>query len=191
MEPLIIGEQPQSTLPRVSLMGPMGIGKTTALRSLCGEEMASSDVPNLDRASHSKEFTTVGAEFGEIDLGGGERVQICGCPGQERFDFVRHWMLSVSMGIFIMVDLNDPNAHIHATVLLDEVSALERKPLALILSARPSSDSQVNHFSRQLRESGYGVIPVLQADPRDKQQLIDALAVLVAMLSLNNEGVQA
>jgi signal recognition particle receptor subunit beta len=185
------GDSAVLSLPRVSLLGPMGIGKTTALRSLCGEEMASSDVPNLDRASHSKEFTTVGAEFGEIDLGDGERVQICGCPGQERFDFVRHWMLSVSMGIFVMVDLSDPNAFIHASVLLDEVLALDRKPLALILSARPSTDSQVNHFSRQLREGGYGVIPILQADPRNKQQLLDALGVLVAMLSLNSEGAQA
>ena len=76
--------QPGQGLLRVSLLGPMGIGKTTALRSLCGEFMAGSDVRNLDRAAHSKEFTTVGAEFGEIDLGSGERLQLVGSPGQDR-----------------------------------------------------------------------------------------------------------
>ena len=58
-----IPTQPGQGLLRVSLLGPMGIGKTTALRSLCGQLMAGSDVPNLDKAAHSKEFTTVGAEF--------------------------------------------------------------------------------------------------------------------------------
>lgn len=69
-----MSDQPGAGLVRVSLIGPMGIGKTTALRSLCGALMAATDVPNLDRAAHSKEFTTVGAEFGEIDLG-----EECGC----------------------------------------------------------------------------------------------------------------
>jgi hypothetical protein len=46
--------------------------------------MAGSDVRNLDKATHSKEFTTVGAEFGEIDLGSGERLQLVGSPGQDR-----------------------------------------------------------------------------------------------------------
>lgn len=78
---LWMSAQPAAGLVRVSLVGPMGIGKTTALRSLCGEFMAGSDVRNLDRAAHSKEFTTVGAEFGEIDLGSGERLQLVGSPG--------------------------------------------------------------------------------------------------------------
>ena len=43
--------QPGQGLLRVSLLGPMGIGKTTALRSLCGELMAGSDVRNLDKAA--------------------------------------------------------------------------------------------------------------------------------------------
>ena len=98
--------QQKMSLPRIALCGPMGIGKTTAVRSLCGELMSNSDVRNLDRASHSKDFTTMGTEFGEIDLGDNERVQICGCPGQERFSFVRQWVLSVSMGVFIMADMN-------------------------------------------------------------------------------------
>ncbi|MCW0038243.1 hypothetical protein OIO03_22375, partial [Acinetobacter baumannii] len=78
-----MSDQPRAGLVRVSLIGPMGIGKTTALRSLCGALMAATDVPNLDRAAHSKEFTTVGAEFGEIDLGEGMRLQLVGSPGQD------------------------------------------------------------------------------------------------------------
>ena len=76
-----------SPMPRIAFMGPMGVGKTTAIRALCGDDMVASDVPNLDRQSHAKEFTTVGAEFGQIDLGDGEFVQVCGCPGQDASTF--------------------------------------------------------------------------------------------------------
>lgn len=105
-----MSDHPGAGLVRVSLIGPMGIGKTTALRSLCGALMAATDVPNLDRAAHSKEFTTVGAEFGEIDLGEGMRLQLVGSPGQDRFDFVRRWVLNASVGVLLMVDVGDASA---------------------------------------------------------------------------------
>ncbi|MEG0920244.1 MAG: GTPase [Comamonas sp.] len=180
--------QQKRSIPRIALCGPMGIGKTTAVRALCGDLMSTSDVKNLDRASHTKDFTTVGTEFGEIDLGGGERVQICGCPGQERFSFVRQWVLSVSMGVFIMVDMNDPKSLEEATHILDEVSKLDSAPVTLILSARDASATQIETFAQGVYSAGYGVIPVLQADPRDRNQLLEVMSVLVSMLSLQSEN---
>lgn len=174
-------------MPRISFMGPMGIGKTTAIRALCGDNMVTSDVPNLDRAAHAKEFTTVGAEFGEIDLGDGERVQVCGCPGQDRFDFLRHWVLSVSVGVFIMVDVNAADAVPATGALLAEAAAAERPPLTLVLSTRPALPEQMQAFAAGLQASGYGVVPVLQVDVRQRAQVLQALGVLVSMLSLSSE----
>lgn len=175
-------------LPRIALCGPMGIGKTTALRSLCGTLMSSSDVRNLDLAAHSKELTTVGTEFGEIDLGEGELIQICGCPGQERFSFVRQWVLSVSMGIFIMTDVNDPHSLAETNHILEEIRQLPTSPVTLVLSARPAATEQIETFAQGVYSAGYGVIPVLEADPRDRAQLLDAMSVLVSMLSLQSEN---
>ena len=174
-------------MPRISFMGPMGIGKTTAIRALCGDNMVASDVPNLDRAAHAKEFTTVGAEFGEIDLGDGERVQVCGCPGQDRFDFLRDWVLSVSVGVFIMVDVNAADAVPATGALLAEAAAAERPPLTLVLSTRPALPEQMQAFAAGLQASGYGVVPVLQVDVRQRAQVLQALGVLVSMLSLSSE----
>lgn len=174
-------------MPRISFIGPMGIGKTTAIRALCGDNMVTSDVPNLDRAAHAKEFTTVGAEFGEIDLGDGERVQVCGCPGQDRFDFLRDWVLSVSVGVFIMVDVNAADAVPATGALLAEAAAAERPPLTLVLSTRPALPEQMQAFAAGLQASGYGVVPVLQVDVRQRAQVLQALGVLVSMLSLSSE----
>lgn len=175
-------------LPRIALCGPMGIGKTTAVRSLCGSLMSSSDVRNLDLAAHSKELTTVGTEFGEIDLGGGEVVQICGCPGQERFSFVRQWVLSVSLGVFIMVDMNAHTSLGETLHILEEIRQLPTAPVALVLSARPATTEQIETFAQGVYSAGYGVVPVLEADPRERAQLLDAMGVLVSMLSLQSEN---
>ncbi len=176
-----------TNVPRIALVGPMGIGKTTAVRTLCGDDMASSDVRNLDQQAHTKEFTTVGAEFGDIYLEDGERVQLCGCPGQERFDFVRQWVLSVSMGVFIMVDINDPDALAQALQLLGEVAAAPNAPIAILLSARPAAPAQIEAFAAALFNAGHGVLPLLEIDVRQRADMLGALGVLVSMLSLQNE----
>ncbi len=179
--------QPTDGLLRVSLVGPMGIGKTTALRSLCGSLMAGTDVPNLDRNAHSKEFTTVGTEFGEIDLGSGERLQLVGSPGQERFDFVRRWVLSASVGVLLMVDVNSAASLAYASAMLGEIESLDAAPLVVILSCRATLNEQIEAFGASLSERGHGIVPVVQADPRDRQQMLDALSVLASLLSLQSQ----
>ncbi|RYH63913.1 MAG: GTPase [Alcaligenaceae bacterium] len=175
-------------MPRIAFMGPMGVGKTTAIRALCGNDMVATDVPNLDRQSHVKEFTTVGAEFGEIDLGDGERVQVCGCPGQERFDFLRQWVVSASVGVFVMVDANAEDAVQTTGALLAEAAQAERPPHALVLSTRPASLVQMQVFAAGLQAAGHGVVPVLQVDVRERAEVLQALGVLVSMLSLHSEA---
>lgn len=177
----------QSSMPRIAFMGPMGVGKTTAIRALCGDDMVASDVPNLDLQSHVKAFTTVGAEFGEIDLGEGERVQVCGCPGQDRFDFLRQWVMSVSVGVFVMVDANAGDAVSVASSMLAEAGAAGHSPVALVLSTRPASAETLQSFAEGLQAAGHGVVPVLQVDVRKRADVLQALAVLVSMLSLRSD----
>lgn len=173
-----------TTIARVALLGPMGIGKTTAIRAVCGNLAVDCDVPNLDITRHSKATTTVGADFGEVDLGDGDKMQLYGCPGQDRFDFVRQWVLSSAVGAFVLADLNESEAADEMALLLDEIAISPCSPLPVVLIARPAAGEQINRFTRALEQRGKGLVPVLQADVRDRQQMLDMLQVLVSMLSL-------
>lgn len=177
-----------NVVPRIAFIGPMGIGKTTAIRALCGEDMAGADVRNLDTQAHAKEFTTVGAEFGQISLGAGETIQVCGCPGQERFDFLRQWVMSVSVGVFVMVDANAVGVIEEAGRLLAETANAEYPPLTLVLSCRPASPALVQRLADGLLAAGHGVTPILEVDVRRSSDVMNALSVLVSMLSLHSEN---
>lgn len=179
---------PNETLARIALVGPMGIGKTTAVRALCGNHMVDTDVPNLDKSSHAKEFTTVGAEFGEIDLGDGTRAQVCGCPGQERFAFLRQWVLSVSIGVFVMTDVNDPQAAPECARLLAEAGqAADPSPMCIVLSTRPVPAERLQAFCAQLEHLSGSVLPVIEVDVRERKHMLEALEVLVALLNLETD----
>ena len=149
--------------------------------------MAGSDVRNLDKGAHAKEFTTVGAEFGEIDLGAGERLQLVGSPGQDRFDFVRRWVLSASVGALLMVDVNDADAVEYASEMLTGAAELDAAPLMILLSCRTANGAQLEAFSAALMAKGHDVVPIVEADPRDRQQMLDALGVLASLLSLQSQ----
>jgi signal recognition particle receptor subunit beta len=177
-----IGENLIVCILRIVLLGAMGIGKTTAIRSLCGELMVDCDVPNMDPSSFAKANTTVGADFGVVELDGGEQLHIYGSPGQDRFDFMRGWLLSVAIGVIVMVDANDADA-VHTTeqYLRTIFSVSETMPCMLLL-ARPISVEAANLFSSELTKTLGIAVPMITADVREKSQMLDALDIFSSLL---------
>ncbi len=68
--------------------GPVGAGKTTAIRSVSNLVYRDSDVKTSDSLGGRKRTTTVAMDNGVVQLGAGERVHLYGTPGQERFRFM-------------------------------------------------------------------------------------------------------
>ncbi len=176
-----------SRTPSIVLFGPMGIGKSTAIRTLCGSAMVDCDVENLDKASHAKATTTVGADFGVIELGDGQRLRIYGSPGQERFSFMRNYLMSVAIGAIVMVDIGAGDALAHTAALLQELEALPTSPMVMVVIARAAADADIDFFCDQLAQRVGWAVPAIAADVREREQMLNVLQVLITMLSIDSE----
>lgn len=176
------------TAPRIVLFGPMGIGKSTAIRALCGELAVDCDVDNLDQTRSAKATTTVGADYGVIELDDGQQLHIYGSPGQERFTFVREWLMGLAIGAIILVDANDPVATEECIALIREMEALPTQPTTMVVIARPATNDQIQRFSVAVADATGWAVPTMAADVRDKQQMLNVLSVLFSMLSVESDG---
>lgn len=93
---------------KILVTGTMGAGKTTAIAAISEVPPIMTDVQNND-ASNSKLTTTVGLDYGELTLDGGDKLRIYGTPGQERFAFMWKVLAKGALGLIILVDNSRPD----------------------------------------------------------------------------------
>lgn len=171
----VVGSRSQQ---QVAFVGPFGVGKTTAVFTLCGDSVASTDVQSsLVRARagrHVKPTTTVGLERGEWTTPDGRVVSVVGTPGQERFDLVRRSAMPRSAGVVLWLFGDHEHAGLDAELWLDFIAAevlLDRITVAVTrVGGREDVDAALDAF-RQIADRFSPNIPVVAADPRDRDDV--------------------
>src|SRR4051794_27279190 len=103
---------------KIVFTGPPNAGKTTAIAALSDIAPVCTDVRNTD-SSLAKERTTVGLDFGSIDLGNGQAVRLFGTPGQTRFRFLWRAIAKDALGLVILGDNSLPDPLAALGVYLD------------------------------------------------------------------------
>jgi len=95
---------------KILFTGPVGAGKTTAIRSLADELPVSTDERASDDTRYRKANTTVAMDYGVMRLADGEQLHLYGTPGQERFDFMWDILQVGALGLVVLVDnaMEDP-----------------------------------------------------------------------------------
>ena len=88
----------------VLFMGPVGAGKTEAIRTLSDIEVVDTDVGATDETRLLKANTTVSMDVGVLNLGEGDKLRLYGAPGQGRFDFMWEILLEHAKGVVIMLN---------------------------------------------------------------------------------------
>lgn len=170
--------------PRVVLLGDMGMGKTTAIRTLCGAMAVDCEVENLDRTAYDKATTTVGADFGVVELDNGHQLHIYGSPGQERFSFMRDWLLSVAIGVVILVDVNDPAAAektLHYIEMAKTNAASPQVPMVITI-VRAAKDEAIYNFINELQPKLSNPLPIIPVDVRNKDEMLNILDLMFSMI---------
>lgn len=163
--------------------GPMGAGKTTAIRSLSDTEVVSTEAMNTDRVTANKDTTTVALDYGEIGVNAGEKVRLYGVPGQRRFDFMWSILKERAMGLLLLVNADAPDVAASVREHLEAFGSVVEKGGVVIGLTR--TDLHGSGALAKAREAASQVFPtratpVFEVDARNESQMQVMLMTLIA-----------
>lgn len=176
----------------ILLMGPVGAGKTCAIRAVSDIEVVDTDVKASDETARLKPHTTVAMDVGVLDLGGGDKLRLCGAPGQDRFDFMWDILLAQSRGIVLLLKHDNPDPVADLEHFMDAVeSRLGARRLPLVIGVT-HTDRQPRRrmaaYGEQLQRRGSRIWeiqpPVLEVDARNADHVRAMLLAVGAMLEM-------
>ena len=165
---------------KIVFTGPPGAGKTTAIMALSDKPPVDTDVRNTD-ASLSKRVTTVGLDFGLIDLGSGQSVRLFGTPGQPRFKFLWSVIASDALGLVILNDNSLPDPLAELATYLDAFKELLPATNCVVGVGRlPGNPSpSIDDYCDLLAARGL-MVPVLAVDVRIRADVLMLIEVVLA-----------
>lgn len=167
--------------------GPMGAGKTTAIRSLSEIDVVSTEAANSDRDAADKPTTTVALDYGEISVNEAEKVRLYGIPGQRRFDFMWTILAERAEGVIVLVNADAENPVEIAIEYVKEFFAIyERGGIVIGLTrADLVPKSLIEEYADSIADEMPDVlIPIFTVDARSNADMNVLLMTVVANVEL-------
>jgi uncharacterized protein len=170
---------------KIVFTGTPGAGKTTAIAALSDVAPMSTEAANTDTGL-DKATTTVGLDYGHVDLGDGLRVRLFGTPGQARFDFMWRIIAAQALGLVILIDNSRPAPLADLAVYLDHFGELLPSMNCVVGVGRsaehpvPTLDDIADALAE--RELAF---PVLAVDVRQRSDVLQLVEVVIAQAEAN------
>lgn len=196
---MVISSSPTSRNPaaegvsrdlKVVFTGPMGAGKTTAIRAICEGEALSTDVPvsGVEALQSGKTMTTVGLDYGECHVEGQWMLKLFGTPGQERFRFMWDILGAGAFGVVVLADNSQPDPVGEVERYLGAFAKHVPKRRMVVGVGRMGSHATptIDAYCNRLAALGFQV-PVLEVDVRRSADVRLLLSVLVSMAEVEHE----
>jgi signal recognition particle receptor subunit beta len=163
--------------------GPMGAGKTTAIRAISDVPPVSTEVRNNDRTACAKDSTTAAMDYGQLRLEDGTPVRLYGTPGQARFAFMWDILCTGALGVILLLDGSSSTA---STDLQEYARNFRRvapdQPLVVGVGRLASSpDVELNSHADTLAKLGI-VAPVYDVDVRKREDVLLLVGTLLCIL---------
>lgn len=169
---------------KILFTGTMGAGKTTAIAAISDVPPVVTDVLNTD-VSLPKETTTVGFDYGELDLPGGDRLRLYGTPGQQRFSFMWQILAKGALGLVILIDNSRPQPLEDLSIYLENFASLIGDTACVVGVGRMDSQNHpdLERYAQHLQKHGV-ICPVIATDVRERAQVVLLLDLLMAQLEV-------
>lgn len=164
---------------KIVVLGSMGAGKSTLVRTVAEGGVVDTDVANTDAAS-DKLATTVAMDYADLRLPNGERMRLYGSPGQQRFSFVWPVLLGGAAGAIVLIDGASAQALVQFDAYLDTLREhAAGVPVVLAISRLDlDPDADLAPFHARLETRGQR-LPVLAVDVRERDQVLMLMDVLM------------
>jgi uncharacterized protein len=171
--------------------GPMGAGKTTAIRSLSEIDVISTEADNTDRETADKDTTTVALDYGEITIGDDEKVRLYGVPGQKRFDFMWQIIKERAIGMILLVNNDAPDPVALMLEFLEEFGELHERGGIVVGVTRSdvAPEPQLTEYSAAILKAMPDLlIPIFSVDARDPDHMMTSLMSLILNIESRSES---
>ncbi len=158
---------------KIIFTGPVGAGKSTAIRSLSDIDPVCTDELATDITKSRKAETTVAMDYGLLKLDGGETIHIYGTPGQERFDFMWDILTTGGIGLVLLINNSRPAPFKDLSFFLSAFEGfIEKSALAIGITQMDISDTPtLDDYYAEL-PSRYAKTPVFEVDARNKNDVV-------------------
>ena len=170
--------------------GPMGAGKTTAIRSLSDIPVISTEAMNFDRTTSDKATTTVALDYGEIHVSDEERIRMYGIPGQRRFEFMWRILRDRAEGMVLLVANDSPDpVDAMREFMIEFADLCERGGVAVGITRMDVAPGPIlTQYTDVLeRERPDLMVPVMPVDPRDRGNMEMLMMSLIANIEMRAE----
>lgn len=173
-----------SNIYKIIIAGPVGAGKTEAIKMLSDKEIVSTEAIASDDVRLKKQTTTVAMDYGIMKLDSGEQVRLYGTPGQRRFDFMWEILSENALGLILLLNAEEPDPVDDLAYYLESFSPLI-KGSALVVGVTHAENIE---WDLHQRLSEYLVaknipanVSIVDARKReDMQQLVRSLVYMIS-----------
>jgi uncharacterized protein len=172
--------------------GPVGAGKTQAIKTISDIDFVNTDVTATDDTLLRKDSTTVAMDMGVMHLGGGDKVRLYGAPGQVRFDFMWDILMDQARGLVLLIDHSRPDPlkdlSFYLSQMYDRIGARSVPVVVGVTHMDEDSSHDLapyqNHLQKFATGTLGGVLPVLEVDARSYEDVRIVLLTLTSMLDM-------
>ena len=175
----------QMTEVKIVFTGTVGAGKTTAINAISEIATVTTEAIASDETALRKETTTVGMDYGEIEIDQGLVLRLYGTPGQRRFRHMWEILAKGALGFVILVDNSRPLPLSDLSIYLDNFKPYMEESGAVIGVTRTdvSPEPAIDAYYQFLKDRGE-MYPVMTADVRCKENVLMLLDALFSSLEM-------